>query len=200
MSRIEKNKAQFCSYLRKVDREGIEELITWLEESDFFTAPASTKYHGNYPGGLCEHSLGVLRICVALTKLHKRDIDNATIIVASLLHDLVKVNFYNTWERNVKDDAGKWYKQKNYGYTDIKHLLPHGLQSVQIASRFINLTEEEMLAITYHMGTYDGLDDKAMKNAIDKYPLVLLLQHADMQQASFYEKTYKVEEIPWSTD
>ena len=102
--KIEQNKQEFISLLRTIKREGarIEELISKLENSDFFTAPASTKYHASYKGGLCQHCLNVYNNLMMLNESKNIGVDNDSIIIVSLLHDLSKMNFFEISYRNKK--------------------------------------------------------------------------------------------------
>ena len=106
---IEENKKQFIEICkREIHRDGIVDLLSYLEKSDFFTAPASTKFHGSYPGGLCEHSLNVYYELVKLAKLYKMSgITLESVAIVSLFHDLCKVNFYKAEQRNRKNEEGK---------------------------------------------------------------------------------------------
>ena len=110
-----------------IQREGIEELLAWLEQSDFYTAPASTKYHGNYEGGLLEHSLNVynkfLQVKQFVTFYEGKEPTSETIAIITLFHDLCKVNFYKKGTRNVKDENGKWFAKEVY---EVSEKIPLG--------------------------------------------------------------------------
>lgn len=84
----------FIEALRSTEREGIEGLIDWLESTDFFEAPSSTKYHGAYPGGLCDHSLNVMDSIIMLNEQLETNIKDDSMILVALLHDLCKTNYY----------------------------------------------------------------------------------------------------------
>lgn len=88
------SKDDFIEALRSTEREGVEDLIDWLESSDFFEAPSSTKYHGSYPGGLCDHSLNVMDSIIMLNKQLETNIKEDSMILVALLHDLCKANYY----------------------------------------------------------------------------------------------------------
>lgn len=176
-------------YLRFIEREGSTELLHWLYTTDFFEAPASTRFHGNYEGGLLEHSVNVF------WQLYKQketlNVTTETIAIVSLLHDLCKVNFYQKGFRNKKDEStGQWHKETCYTIDDT---LPygHGEKSVYLISQFMKLTEEEAMAINWHMG---GFDDRvkggsfALSKAMEKYPLLLELHIADMRATYIDEK------------
>jgi len=173
-------------FTANINRPGAEKLLALLESSDFFTAPASTKYHSAKEGGLCEHSLNV----------YKRLLENyiapspkmlETITICGLLHDLCKVNFYTITERNVKNDEGKWIKEPFYA-VDEKFPFGHGEKSVFLIERFMRLTEEEAIAIRFHMGSTGYNDFNAAGKAFELYPLSLYLHIADLMAAYLDEK------------
>src|SRR5574344_1625335 len=159
---IESNKQLVISKLKSTNREGIDKLISWLISSDFFIAPSSRNYHCNYPGGLCEHSINVYNVANVLNeniipmseKFNKEVIDENSIIISALLHDLCKVNFYKETIKFFKDENNFWKKYRAYEIED-KFPLGHGEKSVIIANNFIKLTGSEMLAIRWHMGMSD---------------------------------------------
>lgn len=174
-----------------IQREGSKSLLAWLEKSDFFTTPASSKYHLAHEGGLCEHSVNVYT-----RLLDMRDIDETTAVVA-LLHDLCKVNYYKPEWKNKKvysengskrDVGGSFDWETVPGYT-IEDSLPygHGEKSVYIISAFMKLTREEAMAIRWHMGTSDGNKGDSAK-AFKMYPLALMLHIADLQATFIDEK------------
>ena len=176
-------KESFCSiYNNHIVREGSQALLSWLLESDFFTAPARTKYHGAHEGGLVEHSLHVYnrlrRLCIAEYGEVK---DMEPIAICGLLHDLCKTSFYAVSTRNVKNEkTGLWEKQPYYTVTD-KFPLGHGEKSVFLIERFLRLTPKEALAIRWHMGGFDdAAKGYALTGAYEQCPLALLLHMADM--------------------
>jgi hypothetical protein len=181
-------------YRSKITREGSERLLDYLlsDASDFFTAPASTRYHGAYVGGLCEHSLNVYDcLCDFLSRKRMREYygiayPDESIAIVALLHDLCKVNFYRTAHRNVKDDTGRW---QSVPYFTIEDSLPygHGEKSVYIISGFMRLTRDEAFAIRYHMG-FSGTEDKStVGQALEMFPLAFALSVADMEAAYLME-------------
>ena len=176
-----------------IKRDGIGELLLWLEKTDFFTAPASTKFHGNYDGGLCEHSLLVHKALQNLiSAFGVQGITEETIAIAALLHDLCKVNFYKKGFRNVKDEeTNQWIKKEIYEIDD-QLPLGHGEKSCLLIQRFMKLTVDEVLAIRYHMGGFDAAvkgGDYGMAKAQTMSPLVTLLQAADMISSNLLEET-----------
>ena len=179
----------YIQLLKSVDRPGIDALIDYLQNSDFFEAPASTIYHGSYEGGLLEHSLNVYNMLQwYVANLQDSDfelpkISEESIIVVALLHDLCKVNCYHKSTRNVKNEqTGKWEKVPCYRRDP---LLPmgHGGKSVFIIQQFIKLTPEEAQAIYWHMGAYDTSPYNTLNELGKSYEmnlLAFLLNQADM--------------------
>ncbi len=186
-------KEQFIdTYKKNINREGADKLLAYLsEQSDFFTAPASTRYHGAYEGGLCEHSLNVyscLKDFMArprMKELYGISYSDESIAIAALLHDLCKINFYVAGTRNVKED-GKW---KEVPFYTINDTLPygHGEKSVYIVSGFMRLTRDEAFAIRYHMGFSQNDDPGTVGKALEMFPLAFALSVADMEAAFFIE-------------
>lgn len=185
-------------YEENIKRPGSDKLLAWLcsDSSDFFTAPSSTRYHGSYEGGLAEHSLNVYE-CLKdylsrprTKELYGMDYSEETIAVAALLHDLCKVNFYAVDYRNAKNAQGVWEKVPYYTVRD--HLpYGHGEKSVYIISGFMRLTREEAFAIRFHMG-FSGNEDKGLVGqALEKFPLALALNVADMEAAYYLEGSDK---------
>ena len=139
-----------------IDRDGADKLLEWLEKSDFFTAPASTRHHSAYRGGLCQHSINVYKRFVKLLEMEygenwQKKVSPESVAIMGLLHDVCKVETYVEDFRNVKDENGNWIKKPYYKVEDS---LPygHGEKSVYIISAFMKLTREEALAINWHMG------------------------------------------------
>ena len=143
-----------------------------LEDLGFFTAPASTKYHGAYEGGLFDHSLEVAKHLVFLTgKLGLVWERPESPYIVGMYHDLCKCDNY------VKDfESGKWV------YNPDMIIPGHGDKSVIIAQKYIELTDEEIACIRWHMGAFEK-DPKMWEyygRAIEKYPNVLWTHTADM--------------------
>ena len=190
------NREKFLDiYSTYIKREGAQELLAWLTgtNSDFFTAPASTRYHSAYEGGLLEHSINVyecLRDYLARNKVRDEFglfYSDETIAVVSLLHDLCKVNVYRVSTRNVKDPVtGQWKPMPYYEFDDN---LPygHGEKSVYVISGFMRLTREEAFAIRYHMGFSNEDDARNVGKAFELFPLALALSIADTEATYFVE-------------
>lgn len=181
-------------YRSKITRDGADKLLDFLEhKSDFFTAPASTRYHGAYEGGLLRHSLNVYDCLVQyldrerVKDTYKLRVSDETVAVVSLLHDVCKVNFYTVSYRNSKNEqTGIWEKVPYYTINDT---LPygHGEKSVYMISGFIRLSREEAMAIRWHMG-FSGIEDKnTIGSAMEKFPLAFALSVADMEASYFLE-------------
>lgn len=172
-----------------VHREGAAELLTWLEGTDFFEAPASTRFHGACAQGLVMHSLNVYKV---LRSKFCRDEENLeSVVIAALLHDVCKANYYTMSTRNVKNkDTGRWEEVPFYSITDE---LPygHGEKSVWLIERHMRLTVEEAMAIRWHMGGFDDAARggcKAISEAYDAYPLAVKLHMADLAATYLLEK------------
>lgn len=194
-------KEEFISIYRdNIKRGGADKLLEYLEKSDFFTAPSSTRFHGSYEGGLCQHSLNVYHclkdyLARPRTKeLYGMDYSEETIAIVALLHDICKVNFYSIEMRNKKNEHGVWEQVPYYTVND---RLPygHGEKSVYIISGFFygdnRLTRDEAFAIRYHMG-FSGLEDKnSIGKALEMFPLALALNVADMEATYFLEGSIK---------
>ena len=179
-------KEQFIELLRSTEREGIEDLIKFLEKTDFFEAPASTRYHGAYKGGLLEHSLKVYEIFKEKVKNAGLDAKEDTVIISSLLHDICKLNFYKVDYRNAKNANGEWEKVPYY---TIEDTIPygHGEKSVMMITEYIKLTSEEKYAIRWHMGFTEPKEVYGtIGQAYKKYPIALLLFEADLEATYFY--------------
>ena len=194
-SNIEKNQEKFIELFNEyIKREGAENLLDWLINSDFFTAPASSKFHSAYEGGLCEHSLKVFYRFVKLLKMEYGEnftdnISMESVAIIALLHDVCKVDFYKTEYRNVKVD-GQWVQVPYYSVED-KLPYGHGEKSVYIIGSFIKLSREEAISINWHGG---GFDDRvrggsyAMSEAYYKFPNAMIFHSADMMATYLDEK------------
>ena len=187
---IERNKTRFIELLEaNIKREGadVPALIAKLQQTDFFTAPASTQYHCCYKGGLCQHCLNVfekLNKLVILNFGNEEKYSLETITIVSLLHDLAKIDFYEVSTRNTKDEKGNWIQVPFIKVKETKDRFiyaGHGVTSEYIAGRYIPLSTEESAAIISHMGWSDnqfqGYDISAVFN---RYTLAALLHTADL--------------------
>lgn len=181
-------KERFIELLRLTKRPGIESLINYLEnDTDFFTAPASTKFHLSVKGGLLEHSLNVYEELKNECGFYDDNVPSEIIIV-SLLHDICKANYYKISFRNVKNEEGKW-EQVPYYSTDDEFPIGHGEKSVIMIQRFIDLTDREILAIRWHMGGFEPKDNYTyLSNAFNKSELAVELHIADLKATYLREK------------
>lgn len=184
------------AYTENITRPGADKLLAWIESSDFFTAPASTRFHLSSPGGLLEHSLHVFErmkaICANEATITPgfNEPSMETIAVCGLLHDICKANFYAVEMRNRKNDQGRW-EQCPFYVVDDKLPYGHGEKSVYIISGFMRLSREEAMAIRWHMGFSDNDfqgGGYSVGNAFDKFPLAVLLHIADLQ-ATYLDET-----------
>ncbi len=174
-------KEEFIQLLKETNREGIDKLIEFLEHSDFFKAPASTRFHGSFEGGLLEHSMKVYEI------LKQKSGDSEAVRIIALLHDICKANFYKVDYRNAKNELGVWEKVPYYTIDD---MVPygHGEKSVMMISEFIKLTPEEKYAIRWHMGFTEPKElYTTIGAAYKKYPIALLTHEADLEATYFYD-------------
>ncbi len=181
-------------YRENIKRDGADRLLDYMlsDHSDFFTAPASTRFHGAHAGGLLEHSLNVYH-CLKdylsrprAKELYRMDYSEESIALCALLHDICKMNFYKVDYRNAKNEAGVWEKVPYY---TIEDNLPygHGEKSVYIISGYMRLAREEAFAIRYHMG-FSGIEDKNnVGRSFEMFPLAFALSVADMEATYYLE-------------
>ncbi|MCD7772386.1 MAG: HD domain-containing protein [Oscillospiraceae bacterium] len=183
-------------YKTNIKREGSDKLLEYLQSKncDFFSAPASTRFHNSFEGGLCEHSINVYECLKSYLETDRAKNDfglqfsDESIAIVALLHDVCKTNTYVVSFRNVKNDnTGVWEKKPYYDYNDT---LPygHGEKSVYIVSGFMKLTRDEAMAIRWHMGFSMGEDTRLVGNALRDYPLAQALNIADAEATNFIEE------------
>lgn len=185
-------KERFVSlYKQYIKREGSERLLDYLLKSDFFTAPASTRFHGAYAGGLVEHSLNVFD-CLSdylqrerVKEVYQLSCDMETVAIVALLHDVCKIDCYKESMRNQKIN-GTWQQVPYYEFDD-KMPYGHGEKSVYIINGFLRLTREEAFAIRYHMGFSGSEETRSVGAAFEMYPLAFALSTADMEATYFLE-------------
>ncbi len=174
-------------YTENITRAGSKELLNWLLNTDFFTAPASTKFHCACENGLVMHSVNVFNTMVE--KHFEEGIDDMeSFAISALLHDICKAEFYKVSTRNVKNElTGQWEKQPFYAIED-KFPFGHGEKSVFLIERFMRLKLDEAMAIRWHMGSFDDAQGYTVSQAYDKYPLAVKLHLADMESTYLREK------------
>ena len=183
---------EILELLKSTNRVNILDFVNYLEnETDFFTAPASTKYHGSFEGGLAKHSYNVyynLYQLLTIEPFSKFNFDFDSVIICALLHDLCKTNLYKVSMRNKKNEYGRWVQEPFYE-TDDQEPYGHGEKSVMLVEKFITLSDEERYAIRWHMGAWDdsARSNGAINKAFQKYPLALALHIADMMDANMGE-------------
>lgn len=183
----------FRSILSGVKRDGMENLMAFIEKSDFYTAPASTRFHGAKEGGLLEHSLNVYRCLLekkntegTLWYERLKDTPEESLVLTGLLHDICKTYYYSIEMRNKKVN-GVWEQVPSYTVED-KIPYGHGEKSVMMIEEYIRLRPAERYAIRWHMGPYSGQQDwTTFAAAMAKYPLVLAVFEADMEATHVLE-------------
>ena len=198
---ITDNKQEFIRLLRSTERDGVENIISELEELGFFEAPASTKFHLNEEGGLVQHSLNVSQTALNLRKImvemddSLRDLlPSESIILASLLHDVCKADIYKRVMKKQKNHFGMWIDIPGYDVDYSNFPLGHGEKSVIVLLRCgLDLTDDEIMAIRWHMQAWDlpfqSADIKANLNEAKKIcPLVALIQAADGLASNLLER------------
>ena len=179
-------------YNTYIKREGADKLLEFLLSSDFFTAPASSRFHSAFEGGLALHSLNVYDCLKSYLETDRAkntfgfSYSEESIAIVSLLHDLCKIGVYKKGFRNVKDDKGVWQRVDTFEYDD---RLPygHGEKSVYIISGYMRLTREEAFAIRYHMGYSSTEDARNVSAAFEMFPLAFALSTADSEATYFLE-------------
>lgn len=199
MSRtVEQYKTRFYELANEIKTKGITELLSWLEsKTDFFIAPASTKYHSNFDGGLLVHTVIMTENALHTYEKYIKENPNSNItrenvIKAGLFHDLCKVNCYKKAEKWVKDDNNKWISYLSYEYSD-SFPYGHGEKSVLFINNFMPLTKDELLAIRYHMGHFEGLQygsvgKMGLDSAFETSPLVAIMHTADVLASFCFEE------------
>ena len=193
------NREKFIEALKSTGRNGIDAVLAGLEELGFFIAPASTRFHGAEKGGLLAHSLNVYEQAMALREMEiklkpqlEEKLPVMSVVIASLLHDVCKAEVYKEVEKFRKDQEGKWEKYTTYGVDYSVFPMGHGEKSVVRLLRWgLEMTEDEMLAIRWHMSAFDMPDSPEARGnftaAGDKSPLVTLISCADTLAAHLTE-------------
>lgn len=203
---ITANRERFVSLCRQhICREGLDGVLSYLDNTDFYTAPSSTQFHLNEDGGLCLHSINVFETAMKLYESVAKPaivsgsspfsdtVSEESIAIATLFHDLCKTKLYHKAQRWKKDENGRWQSYDGY---EIKDEFPygHGEKSCLILSWYMRLKSEELLAIRWHMGMFDigenGTSQRyAFRGALEKSPLVSLVHAADFLSSNLLEKT-----------
>lgn len=212
MPTIEENIQRFENLMESVHREGISKLMNYIRSNtDFYKAPASTRFHLSCEGGLLQHSLNVYDCLVAkkessLWKPILEQIPDESLILVALLHDLCKANFYVEGAKNQKTydpkkvaDAEEWQRKhdsqgdfiwetvKTY-HVDDQLPLGHGEKSVMLAQCYIRLSMQEVMAIRWHMGFSEPKEIyNSLGKAMEKYPFVLATHEADLEASNILD-------------
>ncbi len=183
------NKERFIQvFNQNIHRAGADKLLAWMQTTDFFTAPASTRFHSAYEGGLLDHSLNVYDVLMEKHFNSETD-DPESFAIISLLHDLCKAGYYTVSMRNQKNEKGEWERVPYYTVDD-KFPYGHGEKSVFLIERFMRLKNDEAVAIRWHMG---GFDDSArvgsfsISGAFEKYPIAVKLHLSDLEATYLHE-------------
>lgn len=190
MKDIQEVKEKIIVLLSGTGRTGIDKVIKYLEETDFFIAPASTNYHGNYEGALAEHSLNVYELLKTKNKQYDLGLSEETMIIAAILHDICKVNLYHKCTKNRKNEkTQKWESYEGYGFED-DFPVGHGEKSIIRLQQFIKLTRDEIFMIRWHMGPNDEnwSNTNAMNKAFSLCKGALALHTADMEASYLLEE------------
>ncbi|MDD6848023.1 MAG: hydrolase [Oscillospiraceae bacterium] len=174
-------------YTENIFRDGSKELLEWLQTTDFFTAPASTRYHCACENGLVMHSVSVFN--TLMEKHFDEETDSVeSFAICALLHDLCKAQFYKVSTRNVKNEqTGQWEKVPYYAIED-SFPFGHGEKSVFLIERFMRLKIDEAMAIRWHMGEFGDKNSNTISQAYDRYPLAVKLHLADLESTYLREK------------
>ena len=174
-------------YTENISRKGSAELLEWIQKTDFFTAPASTKFHCACESGLVIHSVSVYNTMMEKHFDEESD-SHESFAICALLHDLCKAQFYKVSTRNVKnDDTGQWEKVPYYSIED-SFPYGHGEKSVFLIERFMRLRLDEAMAIRWHMGGFEDSGGYSISQAYDRYPLAVKLHLADLESTYLREK------------
>ena len=188
------NIKRFEELLVSVHRDGIDRLLDFIRKSDFYKAPASTRFHSSCEGGLLYHTLQVYD-CLQRKKSEAQvlwadtmqNTEDESLILVALLHDLCKTYYYSTEMRNKKDENGKWIQVPFYTVND-KVPYGHGEKSVMMIEEYIKLKPVERYAIRWHMGFSEPKElYGTLGEAIKKYPLCLAINEADLEATYLME-------------
>jgi hypothetical protein len=191
--RIEQVLERTITALSRVERHGADTVIAHLRETDFFSAPASTKYHSSFSGGLALHSYIVYRLLRAKNAQLRLGLSDDTVAITGLLHDICKCGTYREETKNVREGTttnwkgqtiANWVEKSVWAFNDSQPL-GHGEKSVFLLLRFIALTEEEIAMIRWHMGPFDN--PQGFTQAATVWPSIVALYTADMEAAHIIE-------------
>lgn len=182
------DKERFVELCSGINRNGINGLLAWLETTDFYRAPASTRYHLSCEGGLLKHSLHVYDEAKRLLSVYPEiEVSEDSVRIATLFHDICKVDFYGVEKRNRKNEFGRWESYDAYTVQERLKFGAHGAKSVILVQRFIRLTDEEAVAILHHMSAFDA-EAKNVGAAFEAYPFAWLVSVADQSATYITER------------
>lgn len=179
--------------MRDITRTGINDLMSWLEKTDFYVAPASSRFHGSKVGGLLKHSLNVYSQLKRLCKYYGCEASEESIAIVSLFHDLCKVGTYKPemrWRKNEKnqwEQYATWKKDEDFAYGG------HGSKSVFLVQSFMSLSPDEAAAINCHMGQHDATVYSNPSEVYERNKLAWLLHVAD-EAATYLDENGKGQE------
>lgn len=168
-------------YKKYIKREGSVELLSWLESTDFFEAPASTRFHGSNAGGLVVHSLSVFYEAMRLKSLYAKycgEISDESVAICALLHDVCKIGCYKIEMRNVKEN-GSWIQKPFYKFEEDFKFGGHGSKSVFLVQKCIRLSDGEAAAINSHMGAWDVKETRKISEVYSNNILAWIIHVAD---------------------
>lgn len=169
-----------------IKRKGIKEMLDYLDRTDFYTAPCSTKYHLNIKGGLCKHSINVMDALFMQCALLNVNVTDETIAIVSLFHDICKINTYKEDLKWSKDEGGQWVQIPCYTFEE-KYAFGHGEKSAIMVQHFLDVTPYELQAINAHMGFSDQRGPQLIGNIFKQNQLAVALHFADMVATYFRE-------------
>lgn len=187
-------KDQILLTLSSVDRVGIPNLMDYLRRSDFFDAPASTKFHLSVPGGLAQHSWNVFQCLKGLDAKYSLGFHSNSIAICGLLHDMCKIGLYRREMKRARTPDGKWIDEEQWVHRD-EYPLGHGEKSLSMIQEFIKLSKQEAMAIRWHMGPWDAEGysaRKSMGQAMDMYPMVKAMMLADQTASWMVEANHEI--------
>lgn len=185
------SKQEFLRRVSTISRAGIDTLLAWLDETDFYQAPSSSMFHGNYKGGLVDHLVNVHEELIKLAAFYAPgEYSDESIAVVALFHDLCKVDLYANSTRNVKNElTGVWEKKPFYKKAEVEPFGGHGSKSVYLTMRHIRLTQCEAAAINVHMGPWDKQDYGNPGEVYKTNKLAWMLHVADEASTYFRDRT-----------
>ena len=182
---VEAVRNEIMNAMTGIKRKGIDKLVKYMQGSDFFTAPASTKFHGNYEGGLASHSYLVYNQFDEMLSKHGSNLPDESRIISGICHDFCKIGIYK--KNEIKKGRGKEQSTAKPYYCDDEMPIGHGDKSLWIMGRYIEPTEKEMLLIRWHMGGYDKEYEINAEKIKSKCPELVFIQSADRIASSWYD-------------